>query len=232
VSASTFGPDFHQQFGAHFVEESMAAWRGYVRQAPKPSRLRRQPHRQHQNPRTLRPSSLRLELVPGRMFWRSSRPLRGYSRSALRGWGLWRKTSKSYEGYGLSSWARLWRPSRSRRCVRLRLRRSRPSSRTRRRHMLLQMPSTSTSGKLSVISLCFRVKSPARRRVASHPYAGCSGTSGRHASRARVSATRLAHLAGHASPAGPVEVAEGRVRRIEHRSSAGAQAGAGRLHAK
>jgi hypothetical protein len=44
VSASTFGPDFHQQFGTHLVEESKAAWRGRDRQAPKPPRLRRQPH--------------------------------------------------------------------------------------------------------------------------------------------------------------------------------------------
>jgi hypothetical protein len=163
VSASTFGPGFHQQFGAHLVEESKAAWRGRVRQEPKPPRLRRQPHRQHRNLPTLRfrPSILRREPVPGRMFRRSSTLLRGYSRSALRSWGLRCKTPKHYEGYGLSSRARLWRPSRSRRCGRLRLKHSRPSSRTRRRRTLLQTPSTSTSGKLSVISLCFRVKSPA-----------------------------------------------------------------------
>jgi hypothetical protein len=55
-------------------------------------------------------------------------------------------------------------PSKSKRCGRLRRKRSRPSSRTWLRRTPLQIPSTSTSGKLSVISLCFRVRSLARRR--------------------------------------------------------------------
>jgi hypothetical protein len=100
--------------------------------------------------------------VPGRVFRRSSTPLRGCSKSASRGWGLRRKTSKLYEGYGLSSRARPQQPSKSRRRGRLRLRRSRPSSRARRLRTPLQTAPTSTSGKLSGISLCSRVKSPAR----------------------------------------------------------------------
>jgi hypothetical protein len=133
---------------------------------PKLPQLRRRPHRQHRSPPTLRlrPSSLRWEPVPGRAFRRSSTPLRGCSRSASRGLGLRRKTSRCSEGFGLSSRARLSRPSKSRRCGRLRLRRSRPSSTTQRRRTSLQTPSTSISGKRSAISLCFRVRSPARRR--------------------------------------------------------------------
>jgi hypothetical protein len=60
--------------------------------------------------------------------------------------------------------ARPCRPSKSKRCGRLRRKRSRPSSRTWLRRMPLQIPSTSTSGMLNVTSLCFRVRSLARRR--------------------------------------------------------------------
>jgi hypothetical protein len=33
VAESTFGLDFHQQFGTHLVEESKTAWQGHVQQA-------------------------------------------------------------------------------------------------------------------------------------------------------------------------------------------------------
>jgi hypothetical protein len=84
-----FGPDFYQQFGAHLVEESKTTWRGPVRQAPKPPRLRRRSLRSHRNPPTrwLRPSSLRRGPVLGQALLRSSTPPRGCSRSASRGWG-------------------------------------------------------------------------------------------------------------------------------------------------
>jgi hypothetical protein len=54
---------------------------------------------------------------------------RGCLKSASRGWGLRRRTSKHYEGYRLSSRARPQRPNKSRKRGRLRLRRNRPSSR-------------------------------------------------------------------------------------------------------
>jgi hypothetical protein len=38
VSESTFVPDFHQQFGAHLVEESKTTWQGRDQQGPKPPR--------------------------------------------------------------------------------------------------------------------------------------------------------------------------------------------------
>jgi hypothetical protein len=86
VSASTFGPDFHQQFGAHLVEESKTAWQGRDQQGPKPPRPRRQPRPQRRNLPTLRspPSSLRRGPSPVRASWRSSTPLRGCSKSVAR----------------------------------------------------------------------------------------------------------------------------------------------------
>jgi hypothetical protein len=30
VSASTFGPNFHQQFGVHLMEELKTEWQGHV----------------------------------------------------------------------------------------------------------------------------------------------------------------------------------------------------------
>jgi hypothetical protein len=148
------------------MEESKTAWQGRDRQAPKPPRLRCQPLRWLRNPSTprLRPSGLRRGPVPGRALRRSSTPRRGCSRSASRGWGLRRKTLRLSEGSGLSSRARPWRPSKSKRHGRLRRKRSRPSSRTWLHCTPLQIPSTSTSGKLSATSPCSRVRSPARRR--------------------------------------------------------------------
>jgi hypothetical protein len=63
-----FGPDFHQQFGAHLVEEFKTTWLGHVRQAPKPQRLRRRSLHSHRSPPThlLRPASLRRGPAPGR----------------------------------------------------------------------------------------------------------------------------------------------------------------------
>jgi hypothetical protein len=119
---------------------------------------RNPPTRQH------RPSNLRRGPVPDRALRRSSTPPRGCSRSASRAWGLRRKTSRLSEGSGLSSRASPWRPSKNKRRGRLRRKRSRPSSRTWFRRTPLQTPSTSTSGKLSATSLCFKARSPACRR--------------------------------------------------------------------
>jgi hypothetical protein len=67
-----FGPDFHQQFGAHLVEELKTTWPGHVRQAPKPQRLRRRPLHLCRSPSThlLRPSSPRRGPMPGRALRR------------------------------------------------------------------------------------------------------------------------------------------------------------------
>jgi hypothetical protein len=161
-----FGPDSHQQFGAHLVEESKTTWRGPVRQAPKPQRLRRRSLRSHRNPptRRLRPFSLRRGPVLGRALRRSSTPLRGCSRSASRGWGLRRKTLRLSEGSGPSSQASPCRLSLSRRRAHPRRKRSHPNTRTRFHPTPLPTPSTSTSGRPSATSLYCKARLLARRR--------------------------------------------------------------------
>jgi hypothetical protein len=166
-----FGPDFHQQFGTHLVEESKTAWRGPVRQAPKPPRPRRRSLRSHRNPptRRLRPSSLRRGPVLGQALRRSSTPPRGCSRSASRGWGLRRKTLRLSAGSRPSSQASLYRPSLSRRRAHPCRKRSNPSSRTRFHPTPLPTPSTSTSGRPSATSLYCKARSLARRRRSKPP---------------------------------------------------------------
>jgi hypothetical protein len=102
--------------------------------------------------------------VPGRALRRSSTPPRGCSRSASRGWGLRRKTSRLSEGSGPSSQACPCRLSLSRRHAHPRRKRSHPSTRTRFHPTPLPTLSTSTSGRLSATSLYCKARSLARRR--------------------------------------------------------------------
>jgi hypothetical protein len=148
------------------------------------------------------------------------------------GWGLRRKTSRPSEGSELSSRARPWQPSKSKRRARLRRKRSRPSSRMWSHPTLLLTPSTSTSGRPSITSLCCKARSLARRRR-SRSFL-CHLHQHRRLLRMlrRRPNSMLAHPAGHASSAGPVEAAQGRFQRAKHWPPLGEGAGAGALRTR